>query len=643
MGFAGCGETPGGFEPGSHEPAENPQSEVSSNAQPDILSQTVHSLVRQGWSEKPARVVAQFNRRLLEVAWETDRTQCQWQKIVNLWGRLGTRPRLQRVVERMPEFASLLAGALEAREDAGDLIAQSIPNDSESRQIVSCLYGMFPEASDSVLLADALQRDRDLILRLYNHGSPQALVWLLKIPMGDEAARVYRQWVRGLLEEALDRRALHAEDDATERAIALLDIHAPAVSELLRKDELFRQKFLEAYWPRFCKALSIAARAEERGERDVLWMNYVGDPRVWRYYHELRDNGEDTYQVFERYGVVAVELMLAPEYRELRDEVFRFLRDSDERILAGLADHDLRSQPLFREFLRRKLPGWAVAQAVGLLLEKPAEAPRRLRYWQSLSDSALLEDLGPPPEGLKTWLPGYGLYYLAHKAAQGRDIGGADYVWAVADAATLAIPVGKPATLGRPLVQTAVRKGASRAVVSGTEKALAKAGTRAVAPLVINEAHLATRQKIVTALASKSLAAVDVTDAVRWSFGRLQSLGLGRKTFKALTGLEGRVFMRADRRVVLDVGKLFGGASAFGIVLRETAENAGFDLAMNTSVGQHVTQTGAMAVTQAPEIAAKQLEAWRQHLSAWWTALHTGAVDTALKDASQTGATKPTH
>lgn len=149
MGFAGCGETPGGFEPGSHEAAESPPSEVSSNPPPDILSQTVHSLVRQGWSEKPAWVVAQFNRRLLEVAWDTDRAQ--WQKIVNLWGRLGTRPRLQRVVERMPEFASLLAGALEAREDAGDAIAQSIPNDSESRQIVSHLYGMFPEASDAVM------------------------------------------------------------------------------------------------------------------------------------------------------------------------------------------------------------------------------------------------------------------------------------------------------------------------------------------------------------------------------------------------------------------------------------------------------------------------------------------------------------
>lgn len=491
-------------------------------------------------------------------------------------------------------------------------------------------------------MADALQCDRDLILRLCHRSSEQpALVWLLKMPTGDEAARAYREWVRGVLEKALDRSALYAEDEAMARALVLLDIHAPAVSELLQRDELFRRNFLERYWPRFCRALDIAARAEERAERDVLWMNYVVDPRVWRYYLDLWDKGEDSYHVFERYGVVAVGLMLAPEYRELRDEVFRVLRDADEGILVGLDDPELRSQPLFRELLRRKLPAWAVAKAVGVLLENPAEAPRQLRYWQSLSDDAFLKDLGPPPQGLKTWLPGYGLYYLAHKAAQGREVGAFDYLWAVTDVATLAVPVGKPATLGRPLVQTAVRKGVSQAVVSGTEKALAKAGTRALAPLVIKEAHLATRRKIVTALASKPLAAVDVTDAVRWSFGRLQGLGLGRKTFKAFTGLEARVFMRADRRVVFDVGKLFGSASAFGIVMRETAENAGFDLAMNTRPGQDLVQTGATAVTQAPEVAAKQLEAWREHLSAWWTAVHTGAVDRALENSSKTGATQP--
>lgn len=632
MGYAGCGKTPGLTGPGSPEAVDSAQGKISSNVQPDIVTQTVDSLVRRGWSEKPARVVAQLNRRLMEVQWETDRSE--WQKVVDLWGRLGTRPHLQEVVERIPEFAGVFVGALEAQNDAADLIAQSIPDDSQSREIVSNLYALFMDPTDLVMLAKALQRDRDLILRLCRHGGQPALGWLLKTPQADEAALVYRQWVRQVLEQALDNSPVYGEDQAITQALTLLDVHAPVVSELLQEDQLFRQKFLETYWPRFCRVLDILAQAKDDGEQGVQWLHYWS-PRVWRYYHDLRDKGDDAYHVFERYGVIAVDLMLAPEYRELRDEVFGVLRDADNVILVGLTDPQLRSEPLFRELVRRKLPGWAVAKATELLLAKPGEAPSRLRYWQSLSDKALLEELGPPVEGPKTWLPGYGLYYVSKKVVQGRDVEGLDYIWALADVATL-VSVAK-ASFSSSLVKTAARKGVDKTVVISTQKTLAKAGTRAVAPLIIKEAHLATRQKIATALASKSLAAVDVTDAVRWSFGRFQSLGLGRKTFEVLSKSEARVFMRADRRVVLDVGKLFGKNSAFAIVMGETAVNAGFDLAMNTQPGEVVAKMGADAVTQA----SKQLEAWRQHLSVWWTAVYTGAVDRALENSSKTGAIEP--
>lgn len=106
-------------------------------SQTDAVAQTMDALVRLGWSENAARAVAELNRALLQLAWETDRSQ--WKKTVELWARLGKHANLQRKLERMPEFASLLAGALEERADAGELIVQSIPDDLQARDMVSSL------------------------------------------------------------------------------------------------------------------------------------------------------------------------------------------------------------------------------------------------------------------------------------------------------------------------------------------------------------------------------------------------------------------------------------------------------------------------------------------------------------------------
>jgi len=603
----------------------------------DLVAETVKGLVRQGWTEKSARVVAEFNQRFLEIAWETDRAQ--WEKVIALWGRLGTRERLLRLVERMPEFASLLAGALEVRSDAADLIAESIPDELQARELVTNLYGIYAEASDSVLLAEALRRDGDLIRRLWAQGSPQALPWVLKASVKDGTAQAYRQWIRQVLEEALDR-AGRGEEESMDLALTLLDIHAPVLFQMLQDDESFRQRFLGTYWPVFRTALDNVAAAQDPDERKIAWISYVWDPRVWTYYHLLSDKGEEAYWVFERYGPVAVDLMLTPEYREVRDKVFNVLQNADQEVLEGLADPNLRSQPLFQQLLRRELPGWAIAIAVRKLRVKSAETPRLLSKWADLSDSALLEDLGPRPEGLTTWLPGYAVYYLFRKRLQGRDVDTLDYFSAAIDAAAILIPITKGSSLGSRLVQRAVPKGASRLAVSGTEQAVRRAGTRAVAPLAITDAHYAGRQVLRNAAAGvgpQSFAVADITQLTRWLFHPFRGVGLGRKTFKALTGLEARVFMRADRRVAIDGAKMFSENTVFRIALNETLENAGFDLVLRLPGRQELIEK----VSQSPELAAKQNHAWKQHLSVWWTAIHTGSLEDALQDVEQANSGKP--
>ncbi len=189
-------------------------------------------------------------------------------------------------------------------------------------------------------------------------------------------------------------------------------------------------------------------------------------------------------------------------------------------------------------------------------------------------------------------------------------------------------PRPRPPILPEATVQTAVRKGASQVALEGLQGALEKAGAKAVAPLVMKEASGKARQAILAALSSK--VAVDVTVPTRWLFGRFQSLGLGRRVFRALTGLEARVFMRSDRRVVFDVAKLFPENSPFRTVLQETAVNTGFDAVANTASFEAVARGLSQAGADSAATSAKQLKAWREHLSAWWSAVHTGALDAAL-------------
>jgi len=83
------------------------------------------------------------------------------------------------------------------------------------------------------------------------------------------------------------------------------------------------------------------------------------------------------------------------------------------------------------------------------------------------------------------------------------------------------------------------------------------------------------------------LTKVDVTEFVQWSFNKS---GLGRKSYRRLTGLEARVFMRGDARVVIDPKR-----GPFGQLLQETAEEALVD-----TVG---------------DVAER---AWAEHASSWW-------------------------
>ena len=76
--------------------------------------------------------------------------------------------------------------------------------------------------------------------------------------------------------------------------------------------------------------------------------------------------------------------------------------------------------------------------------------------------------------------------------------------------------------------------------------------------------------------------------------------------------------MRRDRRVVISLSEQFDSQHFLGIYLRETAINAGFEKAFEIPAVQDAVETSTRAVIAAARSSARQLEAWKQHIAAWW-------------------------
>lgn len=568
-------------------------------------------LRRQGWAAEASATVTTQSERYLRLLYEDDRSQ--FERTISLLGRLGPRKHVQDRLTTMPEIAGLLAGALELDAKGPEKVLSTIPVGPD-RDLVLSLYVISAAPPDCLALAATLERDRDIILRLCRRGAMDAMLWFTSSPAHKEAAQQYRAWLRIALEAALN----DPDEDALDRVQTFLAIHATSLRKKLDADASFRQRFLSDYWPEFDRIL-------KQQDDDVGWGIYVSEPRVWDFLHEFGHRG---LQLFKSHGPLAVDLLLSGNYQECREQILGALEAGDELTIQCLYDDQLRGQPLFVSLLRRNLPGGTLAKAFRILADCPTEAPKRLEEWGTFSDSVLMEHLGPPPEHMGTWLPGYNLYYLGRKLAQDRDITGMDVVFAGVDTVEVFF-MAKGASKGLKVIQHGLRQGLAARSLREAGERLTTTTARQLFPWVLREGHRAARSLF------KSIqkgAVVDVTDAVRFAF---EKSGVGRETFKRFSRLEARVFMRADRRVAVDLTKLVGNDHIVGRTLRVTALNAGFDLGIRSDPGQTAARTAIGAGVVAVQGGQQQVQAWKEHLGVWWLATNDGSLERAETDSKQ--------
>lgn len=564
-------------------------------------------LVSMGWHRDSAEVVAQFNSEYF--ANLKDGEPSILDRTIKSLGRLGNKPLIQRQLIHEPELAGLLADALEVDEDAPQRILDTLSNSNDADVLIP-LYELHAAPNDCAKLARTLERDGDVIARLLRKGAWDAVAWFYVLPKMPKARAEYRRWLRELFDDALRS----VDEDALDRAQTLLTFHARVIRKKLEESARFREDFVSELWPMFKKVLDDQIRKDQgRGnDSETGWGVYVQEPRVWTLLDRERQKG---WQLFASHGSLAVDLLLDPFYEDCRQTVIEALEQNDLSTIDALYDENLRREPLFKKLLKRDLPGGTLAKALFLLRGDPADAPRKLRYWDSLGDAALIEELGPPPDGIKTWLPGYSLYYLTKKYAQGREVTGMDIIMAAVEAAEFVI-VAKGTdkavkTIGQSVKKDMAKRIGEEAAEEGFQKASAYTA-RGFAPWVLRKGHRTLR------VALKKLSSqLDITEMVKFAY---RKSGAGRETFKRISRLEARVFMRGDRRIIFDLPTLASRGHPVGRYLRETALAAGVDTTLKTSAGKTGLETGLRAGSEIAKYSRESLEAWRKHISAWWLA-----------------------
>ena len=244
----------------------------------------------------------------------------------------------------------------------------------------------------------------------------------------------------------------------------------------------------------------------------------------------------------------------------------------------------------------------------------------KLQMYARETVSAVCEEVGiVAPSSVEEWIP---LYLQVRKVYQGREMTTADWVIAAVDVATFAVPVKgggqmvkvvfKPIrkTSTRVLMKSAVAT-VKRQLGRKSAEALVKEGDKAIGSWVFSSGLAELRRNAVKHVSK--MTTIDVTKPLTFMFHRC---GASRQTFKSLTGLEARVFMRGDARVVICPNKVVGNLGAR--FLRTTAENALLSTGLETRPGKEAVKFVSETARSGYKFTTNSVEAWKKHVSAWW-------------------------
>ncbi len=574
-------------------------------------TQWTSRLTAADWPESSARVMVKLN--LDRYRWLHSEAPAVLERELADFESLRPSGSSIRLLDEHPGMAGVLV-MVQNPTDVADGILACEQNEDRVRIIGS--FTKYTHPDDLSRWAAAVVRHHRCIAGLLRRCQASPVEALFIIPVSDAVvAEEYARW----LDDVLDPSAMPASDDEAQSLVGFVLAAGPEVRKRMAADPSFRDAFRGAIWPAFARC--VRRSAEERQTR-APWELFGTMPHVWDLLK--RADGE---AMFQRTGLLAADLLYGPDAAlpELREKAAQLLLLGNQELVERAFSGSWSRHPQFRRLMleRHLSDDQLLAGCNQLAGSKEPEA--LLARWNQMSDAAFTEDIGPPPEGARTMLPGYAIYYAAKKVAQGRDVGWLDAVGVAGDAVSLL-------TLGGGKVLTETGKRATSAAVrqkfrAEAVKDIAKLTSREIAEQAAEKElgafamHHALR--VLPAELKERLlqsAVVDVTSLVQGGFEFTKRLGFGRESFKKLTKLDARVFMRRDAKVCISLPSLAAGGNRMARFLNATALNGAFDTVART---EPVQDAARMTI----RFAKDETERWQQHLACWWSGLATGAFE----------------
>lgn len=563
-----------------HKPRTNP---------PPITSEIYKELTDHGWDDLTAQRAAQLNGPWLSLLAKENPKALQRQR--KLLAALGAYPQWNELLFQHPEAASLLATAEKPQP-----IAKVLQEAGEDYGLVAGLYVRHIAPVDAIRLTNALEDNRDLICSLIRRGLVGSEVLFL-FDRSTEAGQEYQKWLREIL-----RIKLNANEDKLASLVHLLLNQGPEILKKMEQDESFRRDFRQKLWPRLTRVVA---------KTDGMFEFYLDEPHVWKILQ--LPEGE---KLLRDWGALAPRLLYGEEGypKELHSRVIPALIHGDNLSIGPLVQY--RKEVLFQQLLKRPL---SPETMTGLLrrLNAAGDGYRKLlENFVTLSDKALSEEVGPPPSGVKTWIPLYFTYYAGKKLVQGRRVSGMDWLVAVADPVAFSLPLAKGISKGHRLGAAAFNATLKR---TGLALARRRFSRNIINRLDSKDAEPEAMRWSVTALLSQAQAPLrqEIQQSTTYEITRPVELFFryshqGSASLRRWGSLEARLYMRRDARSFLALGKTAAGQSSVQYLNRLA------EAILPHNGNRSRSDVGSEPLIEAIQTEHRRLEAWRKNVSTWW-------------------------
>ena len=633
----GCGGNP------RNENQENPSSfgkEI--NIEKDILPENVLPIVIQqlkkaGWPEEVAAKVAEINRPLLEIQAEVNSKQ--FKETVRLLEKLGSSPAVLGTIRKWPETAGLLSGS-----DKPELVAKTIDFAGPDYNWVANFYMQHAERKEAEKLAQVLENNRPVICRLAKMGimAPECLFMFSR--QGDGAG-VYERWLNDHLGSLSNTEEICMWVD-------LINRHGGKLLKKLNEDPAFRSGFERVYWPLFLKIVKAETvnpgnqkdPAEQACLIDANAM-FFSDPNIWNLL-KLESQAE---KLIQNAGLMASKLLfgdpflkILPYPEDLQNKVVELIVDYPEKSLLALCECRGLAPLDFDAILRKKVDTKSLANVLCEISKAGTGRAELIKKYSKMGEDGIRRVQAGQPEGIVTWIP---LYYTLYKVPldyyYGVEPTTMDLVQATADPLVMFFTLGGGKLIftgtkevGKKIAKEAAEKGIENfSVVTIREQGLKAAAKKVAAESVeqaikkgwVSEQGVAYRglqsmmvqtsnMLVVVLKGNLKFPALEITRPLQFAF---KNAGIGRETWKRITGLEARLFMRGDARIYIRLNNTANAilGPRLGTVFNVAIQDLKLGAVVESEPGQKALEAGTKQIA----LAGKEAYGiWQRNASQWW-------------------------